>query len=154
MNRPGTPKTGWASAPPDAGTDIGCSIDEPRVLPENTRLEPSGVHARPCTPKSSAVSVVTFPAAIDDLDPTAIVETELMLHERDAVAIRRDARIAQVAARLVQRRAGRNSSRSRVFPRSCTIAIAEPSGDQSASRTSSEMARGELPMVMRASVPP
>ena len=42
--------------------------------------------------------------SIDDLDESAVVAAKMMLEEGDAVAVRRDANVAQVAVDFVERR--------------------------------------------------
>ncbi len=95
-----------ARRPTPARTSAAASTT-PSVLPENRIVAPSGVQASPCTANSSPVSVVTFPARSTTLTQPRSSKRTLVLDEGDAAAVGRHARIAQVAARLVERRAGR-----------------------------------------------
>ena len=79
---------------------------------------------------------------VHDLHRSAIVPRVVMLDEGDALAVMRDARVAEVPETSYSGVPVGYSRRSRPAPRACTTASVEPSGDQSASRMSSSQGRG------------
>ena len=74
MKRAGTPKTGRAVATPDAGTAIGCSIDDAVGVAREQDGRPVGRPGQPLHGEQLPGQRRHLPGAVDDLDPAAIVE--------------------------------------------------------------------------------